>query len=175
MVLGRRTCDVRRTTCAIVVALMGVAWPTSLPADGTSQIYVYALRDTAARSWIAISCGNIVVAELKQGTYFIINEPAGQYMLFVEKGVPLSIDTRTGGPSFIRLDWNYGMGRPPIPVLATVRQRDARKEIKYLSYINSKRVHPALCPKVIPLRLFSRSCSGGMIDDRLHKFSVAVF
>src|SRR4051794_11939256 len=96
----------------LVLTVIAMAWAAAWPADGASQIYVYAQRDTAARSWIAISCGNTLVAELKQGTYFVINKPPGQYLLFVENGVPVSIDTRSGGHSFIRLNWSYGVGRP---------------------------------------------------------------
>jgi len=144
--LGRIVSDVKRMA-AVVLAAMTLAWPTPLPAAEISQIYIYALRDTPARSWIAIACDNTTVAELKEGTYFIINEPGGQYMLFAEKSVPFSIDTRSGGPSFVRLDWNYGVGRPPIPVLVKVSQRQASKEIKHLAYISSKRVHSSVVPK----------------------------
>ena len=148
--LAPQHCVSLRRRIPVVAAIITVACSASLAGGTTSQIYVYALRGTAARSWIAISCGKTVLAELKQGTYFVINEPPGQYMLSVEKGVPLSIDTRSGDPSFIRLDWNYGVGRPPIPVLAEVRQMEASREIKYLSYIASKRVHSSVVPKTDP-------------------------
>src|SRR5436190_24317942 len=108
-----------------VVATVALAWALAAWAEDPTRIYVYARRDTAARAWIAISCGSAGVAELKQGTYFAINVAPGPYTLFVDKGIPLSIDARPGEESFVRLDWNYGIDRSPIPVLARVRQSEA--------------------------------------------------
>src|ERR1700742_3790673 len=87
----------------------------TLQADDQARIYVYARRDTAARSWMSISCGNAVVAEIKQGTFFAITLAPGQYTLVSENGIPLPIEARAGEELFLRLDWNYGVGRPPIP------------------------------------------------------------
>jgi hypothetical protein len=133
-----------------VVPIAALASALALPPQDATRIYVYAQRDTAARSWIAISCGGAVVAELKRGTFFAINVAPAAYTLFVDKGVPLSIDAHPGEESFVRLDWRYGMDRPPIPVLAKVRQSEARKEMKFLSYISAKRVHSSLVPKTDP-------------------------
>lgn len=119
---------------------------------GSARVYVYAQRDTAARSWIAISCSGIVVAELRKGRFFAINLAAGRYTLSLEKGVPLSLDLRSGEESFVRLDWNYGIGRPPIPVLSKVRRTDARREMKYLSYIGVKKAHSSLVSRTDPIQ-----------------------
>ena len=142
---GRAGASLRGLFLFIVAALAA-----TLQADDQARIYVYARRDTAARSWLSISCGNAVVAEIKQGTFFAITLAPGQYTFLSERGVPLSVDPHSGEELFLRLDWNYGVGRPPIPVLSKVRQEEARKEMKYLSYINPKRVHSSLVPKTDP-------------------------
>jgi hypothetical protein len=64
--------------------------------------------------------------------------------------VPLSIDVRSGEESFLRLDWNYGIDRRPIPLFSKVRQTEAQKEMKYLSYIAAKKVHSNQVPKTDP-------------------------
>jgi hypothetical protein len=92
---------------ASVVSIVAVASALVLLPEDATRIYVYAQRDTAARSWIAISCGGAIVAELKQGTFFALNVAPGAYTLFVDKGVPLSIEAHPGEESFVRLDLNY--------------------------------------------------------------------
>ncbi|HLK65965.1 MAG TPA: hypothetical protein VKU19_21165 [Bryobacteraceae bacterium] len=99
---------------------------------------------------MAISCGGSVVAELKQGTYFAINLAPGKYAFSVEGGIPLFVDVSAGEESFVRLDWNYDVGRPPIPVLAKVRESDAHADIKFLSYAGAKRIHSSMVPKSDP-------------------------
>lgn len=141
-----------RVTVVVAIAL---ATALTLPADDPARIYlctrrVYSRRDTPARSWLSISCGSVVVAELKQGTFFAINIASGRYTLFVEKGVPVSVDARPGEEYFVRLDWDYGIDRPPVPVLSKVHQTEARGEMRYLDYIGAKRVHSDLVPKTDP-------------------------
>ena len=138
--------DLKRAIRIGIVAALAA----TLQADDQARIYVYARRDTAARSWMAISCGNAVVAEIKQGTFFAIMLVPGQYTFFSERGVPLSVNAHSAEELFLRLDWNYGVGRPPIAVLSKVPQREARKEMKYLSYISPKRTHSSMVPKTDP-------------------------
>jgi hypothetical protein len=133
-----------------VMIAVGLATTVALSAGDPARIYVYAQRDTAARSWLPISCGSAVVADLKQGTFFAINLTSGQYELFVKDGVPVSVDVHSGEESFVRLDWEYEIGRPPVPVLVKVGQTEARSEMKYLSYVGAKRVHSSLVPKTDP-------------------------
>jgi hypothetical protein len=133
-----------------VVAIAALASALALLAEDTARIYVYAQRDTAARSWIAISCGNAVVAELRRGTFFAINVAPGAYTLFVDNGIPLSIEAHSGEESFVRLDWNYAIDRAPIPALSKVGQSQARKQMKFLSYISAKRIHSDQVPKTDP-------------------------
>src|SRR5258708_1052166 len=97
----------RRTIHIAVAAVLTLA--TAFPAGDRARIYVYARRDTAARSWLPISCGNAVVAELKQGAFFAINVAPGRYTLSIENGIPVSLDARPDEESFIRLDWNYAL------------------------------------------------------------------
>jgi len=110
------------------ISAFALATALSMPAQIPARIYVYAQRDTAARSWLPISCNNVVVAELKRGTFFAINVEPGPYSLFVEKGVPLSVDARSGEDSFVRLDWSYGIDRPPIPVLSKMYKDGANEK-----------------------------------------------
>ena len=133
-----------------VFGAVALATAIAISADNPARIYLYARRGTAARSWLSISCGGVVVAELKQGMFFAINVAPGQATLFVENGVPLSVIGHSGEELFIRLDWSYGIDRPPIPILSKVQQTEARREMKYLSYIGEKRVHSKLVPKTDP-------------------------
>ena len=135
-----------------IAVISAIALAAALPtlAENPTRIYVYAQRDTAARSWLSISCNSVVVAELQRGAFFAINVEPGPYMLSVEKGVPLSIDARAGEESFVRLDWSYGIDRPPIPVLSKIYTAGAQREMKYLSYVPAKRVHSNQVPKTDP-------------------------
>lgn len=123
---------------------------STLLADDTARVYVYARRETAARSWLSISVGDVVVAEVNRGAFFAISLAPGRYTLSVANGVPLPIDVRSGEKSFVRLDWNYGIDRNPVAELSTVRQSEAAREMKYLSYIPTRRVHSTLVPKTNP-------------------------
>lgn len=134
---------------ALTIAAVFSAIAASPGSDG-AQLYVYAPRDTAARSWLGVSCDGGLIAEIKAGTFFAINLTAGRQTLSVEKGVPLILETHAGQPSFVRLDWNYGINRRPIAVLSAVGPADARREMKYLSYIGARRVHSTLVPKADP-------------------------
>ncbi|MDQ6676942.1 MAG: hypothetical protein M3Z09_06575 [Acidobacteriota bacterium] len=84
-----------------------------LLAGDSAKVYVYARRGSAARSWLSITCDDVLVAELKQGAFFAINVAPGSYTFSVEKGVPLSVDAQLREDSFIRLGWSYGISRSP--------------------------------------------------------------
>jgi hypothetical protein len=126
---------------AIRIALLTALALSTLPAGDPARVYVYARRDTHARSWLPISCNDVVASELKQGAFFAITLEPGQWTLSPEKGVPLSIDVRAGEDAFVRLDWNFSVNRPPIPVFAHVREVDARHEMRFLSYVPAKKIH----------------------------------
>jgi hypothetical protein len=138
----------------VVVAATLLFLSVALMADDLAKVYVYARRDTAARTWLSISCDNLVVAELKQGAFFAIEIAPGRHAFLLENGIPLVLDAQTGQDSFVRLDWSYGIDRPPIPVLTKVLQPEARVEMKYLSYVNAKRVHSSLVPRTDPSPLY---------------------
>jgi hypothetical protein len=145
---------------SVIAAIVLVA-PLSTPAENTARIYVYAQRLTSASSWLPISCGDVVVARLKRGTFFAINVDPGRYKLSIENGLPVFVEVRSGEASFVRLDWSFGIGRSPIPVLRTVASMQARKEMMNLSYISSNKVISTSVPKADPgeappLRLKSR-------------------
>jgi hypothetical protein len=137
-------------SAVVAIAAVAFSFPFSTPAADPGRIYVYAQRETAARSWLRITCSGIVVAELKQGMLFAINVPRGRHTLAVETGVPTIIDVRSGEDAFVRLDWNYAVGRPPIPVLSVVQPDQARKEMRWLSYIHPKQVLSSSVPKADP-------------------------
>jgi len=82
--------------------------------------------------------------------FFAINVPPGRYALSAEASVPAFVDVRSGEESFVRLDWNFELGRPAIPVIDNVRPLPARKEMMYLSYINAKKVLSSSVPKTDP-------------------------
>ncbi len=132
------------------VALAGPAVPFPAPAAHAGRIYVYAPRETAARSWLGITCGGLVVAELRRGILFAIDVPPGRQTLSTEEGVPISVELRAGEEAFVRLDWNYEVGRPPIPVLSVVPSKQARRQMQYLSYISGKHVRSRLVSKTDP-------------------------
>jgi hypothetical protein len=132
------------------LALVTVVLAAALAAEDPTRIYVYARRDTAARSWISISCDNSVVAEVRQGTFFAVNVAPGKHALLTEGGVPSFVDLAAGKEIFVRLDWDYGIGRPPIAVFSQVDPADAQREMKYLSYVGVKRLHSSLVPKADP-------------------------
>jgi hypothetical protein len=135
-----------RVSVVIAVTLAS----STLLGDDTARVYVYARRETAARSWLSISVGDVVVAEVKQGLFFAISLAPGRHTLSVVGGLPLPIDVGSGEKSFVRLDWNYGMDRGPIANLSRVRQSEAATEMRYLSYIPTKRVHSTFVPKTDP-------------------------
>lgn len=133
-------------------ALAGLLLVASLPglADDTARVYVYARRETEARSWIAVSCGGAVAAEVKQGHFFALTLMHGRYALSVENGVPLAIDAAAGEDSYVRLDWHYQVGPPPIAALSKVRPDEALREMKYLAYVPSKRLRSSLAARSDP-------------------------
>jgi hypothetical protein len=149
---------------ALVLAVMPVfvwAAPSSKPAGDNGRIYVYAQRPSAARSWLPITCGGVAVAELKQGMFFAINLPSGRHTLRAAMGVPASVDVHPGEEVFVRLDWSYQVGRPPIPELHVVRPERAREEMRFLGYIKAKKVLSLSVPMTdprehAPLRLKQR-------------------
>ena len=96
-----------------VITVIALVAPCFTSADDSGRIYVYAQRETAARSWLPITCGGVVVAQLKRGMLFAINVPPGRHTLSVEAGLPAFVDVHSGEDVFVRLDWNYEVGRAP--------------------------------------------------------------
>src|SRR5262252_2192870 len=101
-------------------------------AAGSGRIYFYALRSTAAHSWLAIACDDLVLAKIKRGFFFAFDAPPGRHTLSVEHGVPAIIDVRSNADSYVRLDWEMEVGRAPVPVLSTVAPPSARNEMRFL-------------------------------------------
>ena len=137
--------SVRRCLCLALILRVGAE-----PADSSGRIYVYAQRDTPARSWLTIACDGKVVAELKRGCFFAVNVSPGRHVLEPQRGVPASIEVRESGEIYVRLDWHYELGQPPVPVLSIVQPEFAAGEIKFLSYADAKRPHSDTVPKTDP-------------------------
>jgi hypothetical protein len=144
------------------ISVVTIATVLTVLAENPARIYVYAQRGTAARAWRQISCNGEVVAELKQGSFFAINVVPGRYIVSVDEGVPISVDVRAGEQVFVRLDWDYGLDRPPIPQLSKVYLAGAQQEIKYLGYVDAKRVHSLWCRGMTRPKPSRRVCIPGM-------------
>ena len=137
--------------CSVaVITAIALSCPSSAPAEDPGRIYVYAQRRPTPQSWLPISCGEAVAADLKQGMFFAINVPAGRYTLSPAKGVPASVDVRAGEEAFVRLDWHYDVGRHAVPELHAVRPEQAGREMKFLSYINPRKALSSSVSKTDP-------------------------
>jgi hypothetical protein len=118
--------------------------------DDLSRVFVYAQRETPARSWMPVGCDGQNIAEVKRGFFFSANLRPGRHLLSLEDGVPISIDVRPGAETYVRVDWNYDIRRSPIPVLSSVVEERAKKEIRFLSYVETKRIHSLTVSKADP-------------------------
>jgi hypothetical protein len=114
----------------------------ALAAD-SGRIYIYAQRSTAAHSWLAIACDDVVLAKVKRGFFFAFDAPPGHHTLSVKNGVPAIVDVRSNVDSYLRLDWSMEVGRPPVPVLSTIAPPSARSEMRFLSYVDSRHIDAA--------------------------------
>lgn len=119
-------------------------------ADDSSRMFVYSQRGTPARSWMAIVCDGEKIAEVKQGFFIAANVRPGRHSLSLADGVPISVEVRSGAEAFVRIDWSHDIRRQPIPVLSSVVAETARKEMRFLSYVDGKRIHSPLVPREDP-------------------------
>ena len=133
-------------TLLLALIPLGACWPQDL-----ARIYVYSQRETPARSWLLIMCDGTPVAKIKRGTFFAINVAAGHHVLSSDKGAPLSLDVPAGGESFVRLGWQIGIGEPPTLVFDNVPPPVARNEMRFVVYIDSKKVMSSSVSKTDPL------------------------
>lgn len=141
---------------AAIIAIVTLTSLLSARAEGLARIYVYAQRQTPVRSWLPISCDGAVVAKLKRGTFFAVNVASGRHLLSNEPGVPVFVDVRSGEESFVRLDWNFDVGRPVISELHVVLPPQARREMINLTYIDSSKVLSRSASKADPHELRQR-------------------
>lgn len=108
-------------------------------AESSGRIYVYAQRLTATRSWIPIAIDNIVVAKIKRGTFFSANMAPGLHTVTIENGIPAFVEVGSGQESYVRVGWIHLEG-PPFPALSIMPQDLARKEMRFLSYIEAGKI-----------------------------------
>jgi hypothetical protein len=111
-----------------------------LASQDSARIFVYAQRESAARSWRPILCDGVLVAKLKRGSFFAINVPPGRHALSIVKGVGTFVAAAAGNDSFVRLDAQIEIGRPPTLVMGKVDPAVARQEMRFVLYIEPKQV-----------------------------------
>lgn len=111
-----------------------------------SRVFVYSQRETPARSWTPIVCDGKTVADVKRGVFFAVNVGPGRHSLWIADGVPVTVEVLSGAEVFVRLDWDYDVRRSPIPVLNTVAGERAKKEMRFLRYVDTKRIHSTTVP-----------------------------
>jgi hypothetical protein len=99
---------------------------------------------------MTIVCDGERIAEVKRGLFFAVNVRPGRHSLSLAEGVPISIEVRSGAQAFVRLDWNHDVRRPPIPALTSVVEQRAMREMRFLTYVDSKRIHSTVVPGVDP-------------------------
>ena len=113
-------------------------------------VYLYAQRETPARSWIPVYVDGAPAADLRRGAFFALHLPPGRHSFTIETGVPLTVELRKGESAHLRLDWNHHLNRPPIPTLSRVPHARAEKEMMFLSYIPANKIHTTAVPKSDP-------------------------
>jgi hypothetical protein len=110
-------------------------------ADDLSRVFVYSQRETPARSWMTVLCDGERIADVRRGFFFIVNVRPGRHSLSLADGVPVSVEVRSGGEVFVRIDWSHDVRRQPIPVFNSVVEERAKREMRFLSYVEAKRIH----------------------------------
>lgn len=133
-------------TAVTIFLLLGSA----AAADQSSRVFVYSEWETPARSWMTILCDGQAIAEVKRGFFFAVNLRPGRHFLSVSDGVPVSVDVASDEEAFVRVDWNQDVRRPPIPVLSSVAVDRAKKEMRFLNYVDRKRIHSMAVPGTDP-------------------------
>ena len=108
-------------------------------ASDQGRIFVYAQRETPARSWLTVTLDGKPCADIKRGYFFTLNVDAGRHTIALGQGIPLTIEVRHGEDSFVRLDWNHGQGRGPIAKFSRATAERARSEMRFLAYIDAER------------------------------------
>lgn len=129
----------------LALTAYGAGWSQDL-----ARIYVYAQRETPARSWLPILCDGTPVAKIKRGTFFALNVPVGRHVISSTTGVSSFVDVRAGHEYFVRLNWQLEHGEPPILVFDSIPATVARNEMRFVVYVDSKEVMAGSVPKTDP-------------------------
>ncbi len=142
---------VRHLVEAAISAVLAFMPLLSARAGDLARIYVYVQSETPARSWFSVSCDGAVAAKITRGRFFAIDVAPGRHMLSDEKGIPVSVDARSGQESFVRLEWRNGeLGGPALPVWEVVPAAVARRDMVYLRYIDANKAASRSVPKADP-------------------------
>lgn len=104
------------------------------------HVFVYAQRETPAKSWLPVICDGGPAAQIRRGYFFAIDLAPGRHWLAPRDGVPVSIDVRPDAEMFVRLNWSHDLRRSPIPALGVVPAETAILEMRFLRYVDTKRV-----------------------------------
>lgn len=125
---------------------------TLLPqfAQEPGRVYVFAPSHSEASAWIAVSCDGVQVAELKRGRFFAMSIPPGRHTFMANESVPVAIQAVAGQDVFLRLNWHHTLGLPPIPMLGAIPAEKAKREMRFLNYIDAKKIHSPLVEKKAP-------------------------
>ena len=140
----------RRPHLRLAAATVFVLLSRGATADDLSRVYVYSQWETPARSWMTVVCDGERIAEVKRGFFFAVKVRPGRHSLSLADGVPVSVEVRPGGEAFVRIDWNHDVRRRPIPVLNSVGAEKASREMRFLSYVDAKRIHSTAVPTADP-------------------------
>jgi len=135
-----------------IIALAATLIPSlAAVAESPARIYVYVVpMETHARSWFPITCDGTVVARVKRGRFFAINVAPGRHLLSDEKGVPVSVDARSGEDLYVTLGWRVEVGGPAISVLQVVVPAVGSRDIIDLTYVDADKVLSQSVPKTDP-------------------------
>jgi hypothetical protein len=119
-------------------------------AEDSARVFVYSQTETPARSWTTVFCDGKAIAEVKRGFFFALNLHEGRYALSLTDGVPISVEVSPATETFVRINWSHDVRGSPIPVLSRVEQERAKREMRFLSYIDTKRIHSTAVSRVDP-------------------------
>ena len=116
----------------------------------SGHLYVYAQRDTPSKSWTSVTLDDERMAEIKSGVYFTAEVSAGQHMVSIDNGVPVAVMMEAGHDTYVRLGWHYQVGESPVAMLQVIDSDTALRELRFLSYVDAKRIHSSTVLRSAP-------------------------
>ena len=71
-------------------------------------------------------------------------------MVSIDNGVPVAVMIEAGRDAYVRLGWHYQVGQSPVAMLQTVSSDTALRELRFLSYVDAKRIRASLVLRTAP-------------------------